>query len=689
MKKPPLDNSGGFLFGIKHPDFFAGLAIASVVLVLTSVSFGHNFLFDEENIIIRNPLIKDLSRIPDIFRHGFFYYEGAEKMAWNQYFRPLTTLSFALDFQLWRGNPLGYNLTNAALHLAVCLLLFGLLRKILSSRPAAFLAALFFSVHPLHTEAVTYIASRGDLWGALGVLLSLFFYRRGVLPAALVFYALAMLAKESTLLIPFYILAFDLAFMKSARGSLVRKMLCFAGVGAGFLIYRKFFSPVPLGPPVFDAGAALLRFLSMGPAILDYFQAILMPESFKFCLTVDFAKSFQDPRVWVTLYVLAVLGAGFLAAFLKRGAAFFGLSFFLVSLSPYLQIVHFYPEWAEHYLYIPSLGLAGLTGLFIQRIFSLRRTALSIVLVVLCLCYGFFLAHRSWERNAWYNDTGKFYERLSRSDSPYAFYGFQNIARLAIEEGRWEDAIVPLKAALAIEPASDATHQNLGVYYLQKNDPEKALEHFRKAYELAYLNNEYINNEYVLSAANALVQLQRYPEAIEFLEKVQKRTPRAYAVYISLIAAYELSGHPEDALRWAETGRSLAEPGSNDDVMLSMAIVRLSYRQGWDARVKKELSHVIERSTPGSWYGSVARLLAGEMSVGEFEGFVRLKYAAFESAARYYVLMAYALNRQTDLLSKFLEQHGRTLEISAGRYALYQKEIERARRVLISEGGHA
>ena len=689
--KPPLDSSGGFHLDlrVKHPGFVAALALTAAVVLLYSVSLGHNFLFDEENIIIRNPLIKDLSRIPEIFRQGFFYYEGAEKMAWNQYFRPLATLSFALDFSLWKGNPLGYNLTNTALHVAVGLLLFQFLREMLADDLASFLAALLFSVHPAHTEAVTYIASRGDLWGAAGLLSTLLFYRRGRERPALGVYALSMFAKESMLLIPIYLFMLDVCFLKSSPKVLLKKMLGFAAVAAAFLIYRKFFSPVPLGPPDFNPRAALFRFLSMGPALLDYFQAIFFPESFKFCLGVDFAKSFSDPKVWTTFALIALTGSGLVFSFFKSRPAFWGLSFFLVSLSPYLQIMHFYPEWAEHYLYTASIGLAFFAAVCFKGILCSRRRAFHAIFLGLYVPYAFFLAYRTWERNALYNDTQKFYERLSQSDSPYAFYGFQNIARLAIEEGRWDDAIVPLRTAAAIEPNSDATHQNLGVYYLQKQQPQKALEHFKKAYELAYLNNEYVNNEYLLSAANALIQLSRYAEAEELLEKVQKRTPRYYPAYISLMAAYELSGDPEKALQWAESGRRLARSDGRDDVMFSIAVVRLAYRQGWEARLKEELERIVGESSEKSWYGSVARLLSGRITPGQFENLVRSKYAEFQSAARYYVLMAYALNRDAGGLSKFLEERGPELQASAGRYGLYQKEIERARSILNAEGKKA
>src|SRR3989338_7726737 len=99
------------------------LALGALVFTLYSVSLGHPFLFDEENIILKNLSLQDPALWPELFKQGFFYMQDRARPLWTQYYRPLTALSFALDFSVWKGNPLGYNLTNIFLHLTLCFLL--------------------------------------------------------------------------------------------------------------------------------------------------------------------------------------------------------------------------------------------------------------------------------------------------------------------------------------------------------------------------------------------------------------------------------------------------------------------------------------------------------------------------------------------------------------------------------------
>src|SRR3989338_7121599 len=73
-------------------------------------------------------------------------------------------------------NPMGFNMTNTLLHCITCVLLFNLLQLILKHSIAAFVAAFLFAIHPIQTEAVTYIASRGDLLASLTMLASMIFY---------------------------------------------------------------------------------------------------------------------------------------------------------------------------------------------------------------------------------------------------------------------------------------------------------------------------------------------------------------------------------------------------------------------------------------------------------------------------------------------------------------------------------
>ena len=648
------------------------LLICVSIFLLYSAAFGHNFLFDEESIILKNPLIRDLSQVIEIFKQPYFY-EGLPDISWNQYYRPLTTLTFALDYHFWNVNPLGFNLTNTLLHCGVCVLLFKLLSMMFEEPLAAFLPALLYCVHTIHTEAVTYIASRGDVLGTLLVLLALFFYWRSRFGWALLAHAMAFFAKESAILTVAYILLLDIAFVKSDWKGLLKKTSPFILLTLLFILFRKFVCPVPLGPVSLNIKEAALRVLSMGPPFLTYLQTLLIPEVFTFSLTVDFAKSFLEPKIFLSLFIVFLMLVGWYFALRRRGAAFFGISVFLISFLPYLEIVHFYPEWAEHYLYVPAIGLTVLLADLLKHILKGKSKAIWVFFLILYIPLVAFFSYRTWERNKIYNDTETYFEYLSKSGARYAYFGYQNMGRILIENGELDQAIVSLKTAEAIEPHSDVTENLLGIYYLKKEKLQESLNHFNLATTYGGTNQVYrINASYVL------MRMKKYKEVIEILEEVQKITPEYSSVYINLLAANELLGHVAQAKKWGEEGLLMTQRNEWEHVALLMAMIHLAYRQGWDEATRSYLSDISEKHSRVFWCSDVARMILGKITVETFIGFNQTRYLNFENMMHYYVLMAYVMQGRWGEAEKYLEKNKASFERQAAKQPLLRKEIDRA-----------
>ncbi len=663
-----------FLRPFNRPSLVSCWVIAAVILILYSVAFGHNFLFDEENIILRNPYIRSLSLIPELFKHGYFYFEGRSAQDWAQYYRPLASLTFAIDHFFWKYNPLGYNLTNTFLHVLASILLFFFLLKVFKNQLVAFLCALLYSVHPLHTEAVTYVASRGDLLGGSLMLAAFLSYWEKRTGLAVLWYASALFCKENSLLLPLYLFLLDISFIKSDWKGLFRKLFPFCVIAVLFIVFRKFFSPIALGPPSLNVHDAALRVFSMGDSVLRYFEAFLFPEEFKFCLAVNFKSSFSDPAVMRSVQVYSLLGAAWLLTLRRRSAAFFGMSLFLTSLFPYLNFIHFYPEWAEHYLYVPSIGLFVLLGVLMTRVFEIKHKRAVALLFAVYGVFFLFFCQRTWQRNKLYNDTEGYYKRLSASDSPYAFFGYQNLARLSIEKGDWSGAMAPLRAALLMEPDSDVTQHLLGQCYMQKGLFSKAVIHFENAYRLS---NGY--DKYRMSAGIAYTRMGEHEKALGIFEDIQKKSPDFAGAYTNLITAYELAGKPDKALAWGMRGLEKLKGRNNDSVILTMAVLRMAYREGRMDVAKGMLNEILQKYPDAFWYGDIARLLAGQISGDEFLRLVDLKYAGFEGAAKMDILIALVLQDKKEALRKFMETHRLSLEKEAQSHPLLKRELERAK----------
>jgi hypothetical protein len=148
-----------------------------------------------------------------------------------QYFRPITTLSFSIDYALWGLNPWGYHLTNLLLHVLCACLLYWIVDEISGGYSGvAILGALLFTIHPVLAQNVSVISHRQDLLAALFSLMSLrlvvsFMQSRTEKSAwymrfAVLFSCFAMAAKEVGFLSPFYLFSYFLLFASSNEGSM-------------------------------------------------------------------------------------------------------------------------------------------------------------------------------------------------------------------------------------------------------------------------------------------------------------------------------------------------------------------------------------------------------------------------------------------------------------------------------------
>jgi len=165
-------------------------------------SLGNGFLWDDYAFFVDNESV-NLESIDRIFSESTT--SGVGQV--SNYYRPLTSLTFALDKAVWGLDPMGFHLTNLVIHSLAGVALFELLVRLGMKREGAGVVTVAFLVHPTQVEAVAYANSRGDSFYALLIFLGANFWaetfgknskeRKGKLIALAVgFYWLAILAKE-------------------------------------------------------------------------------------------------------------------------------------------------------------------------------------------------------------------------------------------------------------------------------------------------------------------------------------------------------------------------------------------------------------------------------------------------------------------------------------------------------------
>ncbi|KAG9272126.1 transmembrane and TPR repeat-containing protein 3 [Astyanax mexicanus] len=134
------------------------------------------FVFDDVSAILDNKDLRPSTPIQNLFLNDFWGTPMSEERSHKSY-RPLTVLTFRLNYLLSQLTPLSYHLLNVLLHAAVCVLFLRFCRLLLD-RKTSLVAALLFAVHPVHTEAVTGVVGRAELLSSIFLLAAFLAYTK-------------------------------------------------------------------------------------------------------------------------------------------------------------------------------------------------------------------------------------------------------------------------------------------------------------------------------------------------------------------------------------------------------------------------------------------------------------------------------------------------------------------------------
>ncbi|XP_056197117.1 protein O-mannosyl-transferase TMTC1 isoform X2 [Falco biarmicus] len=161
-----------------------GVAAAAVLAGLCALCYGNSlrgeFVHDDVWAIVNNPDVRAAAPVAAAFANDFWGKRMAENTSHKSY-RPLCVLTFKLNILLAGMNPFYFHAVNVILHCLVTLVLMYTCDKaVFKDCRLAFVTALFFAVHPIHTEAVTGIVGRADVLACLLFLLAFLSYNRSV-----------------------------------------------------------------------------------------------------------------------------------------------------------------------------------------------------------------------------------------------------------------------------------------------------------------------------------------------------------------------------------------------------------------------------------------------------------------------------------------------------------------------------
>ena len=141
-------------------------------------TINSKFVFDDVSTVKKNKIITSFDNLGYLFSTDYFKPSGVADftVSGEASYRPVVTFSYFLDHFFWEKHHTGYHLTNFFLHILVVLLFFLFAQTLINNIPVSFAASLFYSIHPVLTEAVNCISFREDLLCALFFWLALYLH---------------------------------------------------------------------------------------------------------------------------------------------------------------------------------------------------------------------------------------------------------------------------------------------------------------------------------------------------------------------------------------------------------------------------------------------------------------------------------------------------------------------------------
>jgi tetratricopeptide (TPR) repeat protein len=547
------------------------LLILGLGVLVYRNSLSAPFLIDDYYTIARNFPLRDISRIKEIVSQNLFAGSGQVNSA---YFRPVTKLTFALDYQLWGLSASGYRLTSIALHLINAVLLFFLVQRWFSLG-SALLVAFLFVVHPVNVQAIAYISSRSDPLFFFFSVLTVYLWmkdRTTLRPFCLLSFFLALFSKEPAVVTPVLILLIDLTRSRNlaaVKGTIGRNWPWYLGLGLTFLVYLAVRVWL-LGYPLLmeNAGGILSvgERLSLASRLLgNYLLLLIFPANLAFEHTVPLPEGILAGGVVAP--VLIVILAGYLGVKLwhRERAILLGLGWFLIGILPVLNLTPLNLPMMESWLYLPEIGLFVMTVALGRVVLTGKGLKIAVSCLVVLL-----LSMRTIVRCADWRDPIRLFEK-NVSLYPTAYLAWSGLSGAYMNAGRRSDSLKALKKSLELRPGRWHVHLNLASHYFNTNEDDKARDEILAAIRL---NPDSAWAYYLLGVLN--FRSGQWAEAMDAFKNALSGRPRIPMLYHAI-------GSTHLAL-----GRNKAAEGA-----FQKALQDFSSDRGYHAGIHVELGNLL------------------------------------------------------------------------------------------------
>ena len=505
------------------------LILIAIIVLAGLVSYSnvyHNqFLWDDEFLIQENVFIRSFKNLPQIFSTP----SGAGAGRLDNFYRPMQLTAYTLIYSLVGLKPWAFLLLNILLHLGNACLIFFLIRKIFKKDFLAFLTSLLWVVHPIHTEAVTYMSGIADpllVFFGLGSFLCYLNFRQKKQGHSLIFslilFILALFSKETIIILPGLFIVYELFFSEKRKSiSSYRHIIWFIIIALGYFALRLTVLNFVNTLNLYQESNIYTEHLSI--RIFTFLASLLMYYSFLFFpLNLHLERQFPvfasplAPQVLISLVILIFLALVIYKNIKqKKFHLSFGILWFFIGFIPMSGIIPVNSFLLEHWLYFPSIGFFLCSGVIIhyfwQRYPQVRKVIIVLLSVIVLILMSLTLKRNTDWKNpiVFYNDVLKYNQGTARVHN--------NLAMAYVDENHLEKAEEHYLKAIEMGDQYAQTHYNLARLYLITNQTDQAIDHLKRSIEI---NPNFFFSYQLLG--NIYQQLGEQEKAQEYYQKAQE-----------------------------------------------------------------------------------------------------------------------------------------------------------------------
>ena len=515
------------------------IGVLTILIFLLSLiyfnSLKNGYHFDDYHHIVDNPHLKNIRNISSFFVDTTKF----SKTGWQNHYRPLLLVTYALNYYYGRLQPAGYHVVNLAFHVGSAFLVFLIVEVMLISPTLSLplqggvkkgggsqsstvyfiplVSALIFAVHPFNSEVVNYISARSSVMSAFFYLLAFYFWvkfrEKGVgkedVPStvyyivSLLVFLLGMLTKEVVITLPVMLWLYDLYFY--------RPLLRTQAKACDYPLLSTVYPCLPFVLLVAFPYIVLSRHLTEGllhqgglprsyyvnlltetTVLTRYIQMLFTPVNLSVDHVVQNARHFWEWKV--------VASTGFLAGILilslwlyRRGdvvwrtVSFFIVWFFVMLLPT--TIIPLDAMLQENRGYLAGIGFAITMGLIIWKVAGGEeklevRSKKSEVRRYVCIAFTGILivvfSIMTIQRNRiWKDELTLWTDTVSKYPmSARAHFALGNFYK---RSGDTAIAIELYRKVIDLDADYYEAHNNLGVLYFKEGAIDPAIEEFKKA----------------------------------------------------------------------------------------------------------------------------------------------------------------------------------------------------------------